>query len=78
VTVTVTPSLDFGTATATTTTPNGCVTPCQSGATITSPLAGSISYQVTQGATSIANLTISVNLGELMVGTSYQAAPASS
>jgi hypothetical protein len=32
---------------------------------------------VTQGATTIANLTIAVNLGELSVGTSYQAAPSS-
>jgi Tfp pilus assembly protein PilV len=78
VTVTVAASLDFGTMTTTTTTPNGCVTPCKSAATIMSPLLGSISYQVTQGATTIANLTISVNLGELTVGTSYQAAPASS
>jgi hypothetical protein len=77
-TVSATASLSFGTATATTTTPNGCVTPCQSVATISSPILGSISYQVTQGTTTIADLTITVNLGELNVGSSYQAAPASS
>jgi hypothetical protein len=75
-TVTVAASLSFGTVTAPApTTPTGCTTPCLSAATISSPIEGSISYQVTQGATTIANLTIAINLGELNVGTSYQAAP---
>jgi hypothetical protein len=75
VTVSVSSSLSVGTATTTRTTPTGCATPCQSTATISSPLVGSITYQVTQGATTIANLTETVNLGELTVSTSYQAAP---
>jgi hypothetical protein len=75
VNVGVTAALSVGAATTSVTTPSGCTTPCQATATITSPLQGSISYSVTQGATTIANLTIAVNLGELSVSTSYQAAP---
>jgi Tfp pilus assembly protein PilV len=75
VTVSMSSALSVGTATTTITTPSGCATPCQSTATISSPLLGAVTYQVTQGTTTIANLTETVNLGELTVSTSYQAAP---
>jgi hypothetical protein len=75
VTVNVTMALSIGSATTAVTTPNGCTTPCQSRATISSPLQGSTTYKVTQAASTIADLTITINLGELAVSTSYQAAP---
>ena len=75
VTVSVSAALSMGTATTQITTPSGCTTPCQATATISSPLEGSVTYSVTQGTTTIANLTIAVNLGELTASTSYQAAP---
>jgi hypothetical protein len=73
--VTVSPSLTIGSVTSSTTTPSGCTTPCQSSVTISSPISGSIAYDVTLAGDSLASLTINVNLGDLTVRTSYQAAP---
>jgi hypothetical protein len=73
--VSIVSSVSLGTVTTTTTTPSGCSTPCQSSATVSSPIEGSITYQVTQGSTTIASLTIGIDLGDLSVSTSYQAAP---
>ncbi|HLI72563.1 MAG TPA: hypothetical protein VKU86_01700 [Acidimicrobiales bacterium] len=75
VTVSLAAALSVGTATTSISTPSGCTTPCQSTATISSPIQGSVSFAVTQGATTIANLSVAVNLGELTASTSYQAAP---
>jgi hypothetical protein len=75
VSLTVSPSLSIGSVSSTTATPSGCTTPCQSTVTISSPISGSIAYSVSLAGDALASLAINVNLGDLTVRTSYQAAP---
>ena len=87
--VSITSNLFLGTATTASTpspwaanTASGCwQVPCTARATVTSPIQGS--YQIAVSAAnvlggplvSIANLTVSIDLGELTASSSYQAAP---
>jgi hypothetical protein len=74
-TVTMASSLTLGYVTETTPA-SGCGSgsACQESATISSPLEGSITYDISAGTTQIAALTVSVNLGELNASTSYEEA----
>ncbi|MGH9917816.1 MAG: hypothetical protein ACRD6W_02925, partial [Nitrososphaerales archaeon] len=76
--MTVSVSADFSTGTATTS-PNSesdCADAlCQASASITSPIEGSFEITVTVAGTTVADLTIGVNLGELTASTSYREAP---
>ncbi|MHB8593854.1 MAG: hypothetical protein ACYDB3_05885, partial [Acidimicrobiales bacterium] len=75
VTVSITPTLKLEpTATASNLPPN-CTSVCTASATVGSPVQGDIVYVVTQGSTTIADLDVHVDLGQLAVNTSYQAAP---
>ncbi|HUY63138.1 MAG TPA: hypothetical protein VMV14_01320 [Acidimicrobiales bacterium] len=75
VTVSITPELQLNPTAATTNLPSQCASVCSSSASVPSPVQGDLIYEVTQGSTTLADLDIHVNLGNLAVNTSYQAAP---
>jgi hypothetical protein len=78
VTVTLSGSLHTG-GTATTVTP-GCTSPCtrtSATASSASPVVGSFSYKVTNGATVVCDLTINVDFGGLSAKATYTASPVS-
>ncbi len=57
------------------TTTSGCSSVCAASVVVSSVVQGDIVYKVTQGTTTIANLSVEINLGKLDLSTSYQAAP---
>ena len=57
------------------TTTSGCSSICAASAVVSSVVEGDIVYQITQGTTTIADVSVEINLGELDLSTSYQAAP---
>jgi hypothetical protein len=57
------------------TTTSGCSSICAASVVVSSVVEGDVVYQVTQGTTTIADLSVEINLGELDLSTSYQAAP---
>lgn len=73
--VSIRANLTAGQATTASSTPSGCSTPCTGNATVSSPIQGDITYEVSVSSTVIADLDIHVNLGEVEASTSYQAAP---
>ncbi|MBV8161921.1 MAG: hypothetical protein JO265_13440 [Acidimicrobiia bacterium] len=75
-TVTVSGTVTLGATQTTTSTNGGCVSVCTASATANSPLVASLTYVVkdNEGDT-IANLEVTVTLGNIAVTTSYQAAP---
>ena len=75
VTVTITPTLQLVPATTASNLPSGCSSVCTAGATVPSLVQASILYVVTQGATTLADMDITLNLGQVLTNTSYQAAP---
>lgn len=75
VTVTITPTLQLVPATTATSTPSSCSSVCTSSATVPSLVQASILYVVTQGASTLADMDITLSLGQVLTNTSYQAAP---
>ncbi|MHB8440073.1 MAG: hypothetical protein ACYDD4_13070 [Acidimicrobiales bacterium] len=75
VTVTMTPTLELQATSTSVSLPSSCSSVCTAQASVPSPVAGDIVYTVSQGGTSIADLDIHVDLGSLLLQTSYQAAP---
>ena len=73
--VTITPSISYGTLTTTQNTPSGCASVCTASSQITSPIIGSLQIQVVSLGVTLANITLSVDLGTVQARTSYQAAP---
>jgi hypothetical protein len=75
VTVTITPTLQLVPATTATNLPSGCSSVCTAKATVPSLVQASILYVVTQGSTTLADMDITISLGQVQANTSYQAAP---
>jgi hypothetical protein len=79
VNVTMSATMTAG-GTSMTETPPGCSGSCtrtQATASSGSPLLGTITYKVTVSGKLVCSLTINVDLGSLLVNTSYKAAPTS-
>lgn len=74
-TVSMSASVALGGWTTSTSTNSGCSTPCTAGATVSAVVQGTVTYTVTDSTGTLASLSIAVNLGELVLSTSYQAAP---
>ena len=78
VTLTMSPSIVLGPITIVAnpaTTTSGCSSISAASVVVSSVVEGDIVYQITQGTTTIADLSVEINLGELDLSTSYQAAP---
>ena len=73
--VSISATLSLGATGTATSAPSGCTTVCTASASSASPLIADITYVVTNGSTTVADLDISVNLGTLSANTSYQASP---
>jgi len=73
--VTITPSISFGQTTTMQNTPSGCSSACTASSVITSPISGTLEVSVVVLGQTVADLTIGIDLGNLDVRTSYQAAP---
>ncbi|MBV8303579.1 MAG: hypothetical protein JOZ04_05180 [Acidimicrobiia bacterium] len=74
-TITMSGTVTLGATAITSNTPNGCVSVCTASATVNSPVVASISYVVHDNVgNTIANLALSVTLGNIAATTSYQAA----
>jgi len=73
--VTITPSISFGQTTTMQNTPSGCSSACTASSVITSPISGTLEASVVVLGQTVADLTIGIDLGNLDVRTSYQAAP---
>ena len=74
-TITISGTVTLGTTATTSNSPNGCVSVCTASATVNSPVVASISYVVKDsGANTIANMAVSVTLGNIAATSSYQAA----
>lgn len=79
VTITITPNLTFGGSNVSDPA-TGCTTPCtrtNASATSTSPIQGTIEYQVTYNGVTIVDALLAVNLGTLSSSAIYQQAPSS-
>jgi prepilin-type N-terminal cleavage/methylation domain-containing protein len=75
-TITVGGTVTLGATETATNTNTGCVSVCTASATVTSPLVADLTYVVHDHAgNALANLELTVNLGDLAVTTTYQAAP---
>jgi len=74
VTVTPTISIKGSAKRETTSTSTGCKKACQAWATVTSPITGTLHYQIVQGSSTLADFTLVVELGNMSVHGSYQAA----
>lgn len=75
--VSISASLSTG-GTSTTDAAAGCVSPCtrtKAAGTANSPITGYIDYTVTYGGTPLAQVHMTVDLGELQASATYQAAP---
>ena len=60
--------------------PAGCLVPCtrnSASATIVSPLVGSFTYRVTFNGQTVANLTVTVDLGTVVAKGTYKPSPSS-
>jgi hypothetical protein len=78
VTLTMSSSLSLGPITTVAnpaTTTVGCSSVCAASVLVSSPVQGDIVYQFTQAGITIAEFSMDVDLGELDLSTSYQAAP---
>jgi hypothetical protein len=75
VTVTITPTLQLVPATTATNVPSGCSSVCTANGSVPSLVQASILYVVTQGSTTLADMDITMSLGQVLTNTSYQAAP---
>jgi hypothetical protein len=73
-TVTITANLSIPKKTTAHTTPTACKQVCSASFNVASPVAGTLTYRVTNGATVIATFTLTVKLGSLSVTTTYQEA----
>lgn len=76
--VTLTPTLNWGTATTsqvTSTTQTPCATACTASSEITSPISGTLEVQVVVLGATVADITIGIDMGTVQAHTSYQAAP---
>ena len=73
--VTITPTISLGTATTTTSSNSGCASACTASSVITSPITGSLEVKVVVLGATLADVTISIDMGTVQARTSYQAAP---
>lgn len=74
VTVSIAATLSLGSTATASSTPSGCTTPCTASATSGSPVTATIQYTITDGASTLMDLSIVVGLGSLSASTSWQAA----
>ncbi|MDE3085997.1 MAG: hypothetical protein KGJ77_04450 [Acidobacteriota bacterium] len=75
VTVTMTPTVQLVPTSKATSGSLPCSTVCTANATVPSLVQADIVYVVSQGGTTLADLEIQLNLGQVSAGTSYQEAP---
>jgi type II secretory pathway pseudopilin PulG len=72
VAISISASVSVGSKQTTTSTTSKCSTVCTAKVTVSSPVSGKITYQLTQGGTTLAYFVMTVNLGSITATASYQ------